>query len=245
MIGFIVIAGLLAAICVAVIAVLLLKPAASQAAAAPWTALAASAVLVIGSVALYAVWSNWSWSKSPGVESPQGMVEKLVHQLNDQPDDLPGWLMLGRSYVALQEYQLAVRAYERADRVAGGRSAEALVCDAEALTLMGDTQLNGQAGRLIERALAIEPTSSQALFFGAAAALRRGELPMARALHQAPRPQSARPRQGDPRAGNLRHRSPAGHGPRGFTAEEALRPIQRKLKAPALPPTAVRLPSKA
>jgi len=181
MIAFIIVAALLAAICVAVIAVPLLKPTPSQAAATPWTALAATGVLVIGSGALYATWSNWSWSKSPGVESPQGMVEKLVHRLNDQPNDVPGWLMLGRSYVALQEYQLAVRAYERADRVAGGRSAEALVGEAEALTLMDDTQLTGQAGRLIERALAIEPTSPQALFFGAAAAMRRGELPLARA----------------------------------------------------------------
>ncbi|HEY2036229.1 MAG TPA: hypothetical protein VGG96_04390 [Steroidobacteraceae bacterium] len=181
MIAFIMVAALLAAICVAVIAVPLLRPAASQAAATPLTALAATGVLVIGSVGLYAAWSNWSWSKSPGAASPQGMVEKLVHQLNDQPDDLPGWLMLGRSYVALQEYQLAVRAYERADRVAGGRSAEALVGEAEALTLMDDTELNGQAGRLIEKALAIEPASPQALFFGAAAAMRRGELPLARA----------------------------------------------------------------
>jgi tetratricopeptide (TPR) repeat protein len=109
------------------------------------------------------------------------MVEKLVHRLNAQPDDLVGWLMLGRSYVALQEYRLGVRAYERADRVANGRNAEALVGEAEALTLMDDTELNGQAGQLIEQALAIEPTSPQALFFGAGAALRRGELPLARA----------------------------------------------------------------
>ncbi|MDE2052256.1 MAG: hypothetical protein KGJ72_14690, partial [Gammaproteobacteria bacterium] len=105
----------------------------------------------------------------------------LVHQLNDHPDHLAGWLMLGRSYVALQEYPLAVRAYERADRVAGGRSADALVGEAEALTLTDDSQLSGQAGQLIERALAIDPASPQALFFGAAAALRRGELPLARA----------------------------------------------------------------
>ena len=181
MIAFILVAALLAAICVAVIAVPLLRPAPSRAAATPWTALAATGVLVIGSGALYATFSNWSWSKSPGVASPEGMVEKLVHQLNDHPDDVAGWLMLGRSYVALQEYPLAVRAYERADRMAGGRNAEALVGEAEALTLMDDTQLNGQAGRLIERALAIAPTSPQALFFGAAAAMRRGELPLARA----------------------------------------------------------------
>ena len=181
MIVFIILATTLALLCVAVIAVPLLKPAPGRATAAPWTALAAGGVLVVGSVGLYVAWSNWSWRTSPGVESPEGMVERLVHRLNDQPDDIAGWLMLGRSYVALQEYPLAVRAYERADRVANGRSADALVGEAEALTLMDDSQLTGQAGQLIERALAIEPTSPQALFFGAAAALRRGELPMARA----------------------------------------------------------------
>ncbi len=181
MIAFIVVATALALVCVAVIAVPLLKPVPSQAPRASWTALLAGGVLVVGAAALYTTWSNWSWRQSPGVQSPEGMVERLVHRLNDHPDDLAGWLMLGRSYVALQEYPLAVRAYERADRVAGGRSAEALVGEAEALTLTDDAQLTGQAGQLIERALTIDPTSPQALFFGAAAAMRRGELPLARA----------------------------------------------------------------
>lgn len=181
MIVFIILAAVLAAICVAVVVVPLLKPVPSKAATAPWTAVAATGVLLIGSVGLYVSWSNWSWHKSPGVASPQGMVERLVHQLNDHPDNVSGWLMLGRSYVVLQEYPLAVRAYQRADRAAGGQSADALVGQAEALTLMDDTELNGQAGRLIERALAIDPSSPQALFFGAAAAMRRGELPLARA----------------------------------------------------------------
>jgi cytochrome c-type biogenesis protein CcmH len=181
MIVFIILAAALAAICVAVIAVPLLKPAPSKAATAPWAALAAAGVLVIGSAALYPAWSNWSWSKSPGVASPEGMVERLVHELNDHPGNVAGWLMLGRSYVVLQEYPLAVRAYRRADRAAGGRSADALVGEAEALTLMNDSHLTAQANRLIEQALVIDPTSPQALFFGAAAAMRRGELPLARA----------------------------------------------------------------
>ena len=181
MIVFIVLAAALAAICVAVIAVPLLKPTPAGAATAPWAALGAAGVLVIGSAALYPAWSNWSWRKSPGIASPEGMVERLVHELNDHPDNVGGWLMLGRSYVALQEYPLAVRAYRRADHAAAGRSADALVGEAEALTLVDDSQLTGQAGRLIERALLIDPNSPQALFFGAAAALRRGELPLARA----------------------------------------------------------------
>jgi cytochrome c-type biogenesis protein CcmH len=180
MILFMVLAVVLAAICVALIIVPLLRPH-SQADSAPWTAFAVSAVLVVGSAALYATWSNWSWRKSPGVASPEGMVERLVHQLNDHPDDLAGWLLLGRSYAQLEEYPLAVRAFDRADRVAGGRSADALVGEANALVEIDDSQLTGQAGQLIERALAIDPTSPQALFFGAAAALRRGDLPLARA----------------------------------------------------------------
>jgi cytochrome c-type biogenesis protein CcmH len=177
---FILLAAALAAICVAAIAVPLLKPMPSRAKAAPWTALIAGAVLAFGSAGLYLTWSNWSWRQSPGVASPEGMVERLVHELNAHPDNLAGWLMLGRSYTQLQEYPLAMRAYERADRVAGGTSADALIGEAEALTLMDDTALNGEAGRLIEQALKIDPTSPQALFFGAAAALRRGELPLAR-----------------------------------------------------------------
>jgi cytochrome c-type biogenesis protein CcmH len=180
MIVFIVLAAILAAMCVALIAVPLLKPVPTKAARAPWTAIAVTAVLAIGSAALYTTWSNWSWRKSPGVASPEGMVERLVHRLNDNPDDLDGWLLLGRSYVQLEEYPLAVRAYDRADRVAGGRSAEALVGEANALVLIDDSELTGQASELIERALAVDPNSPQALFFGAAAALRRGNLPLAR-----------------------------------------------------------------
>ena len=96
MIVFIVLAVILAAICVALILVPLLRPM-TQADSAPWTAFAVVALLVVGSAALYGTWSNWSWRKSPGVASPEGMVERLVHQLNDHPDDVDGWLLLGRS----------------------------------------------------------------------------------------------------------------------------------------------------
>lgn len=180
MIVFIILAGALAVLCVTAVAVPLLKPLPSKTASARWTALAAAGVLFAGSTGLYAAWSNWSWLKSPGVASPEGMVERLLHRLNDHPDDLSGWLMLGRSYVALQEFPLAVRAYGRADRLAGGRSVEALIGQADALIEMDDSEIEGQAGQLIERALTIDPTAPQALFYGAAAALRRGELPLAR-----------------------------------------------------------------
>lgn len=180
MVLFIVFAALLAVATVGLIAVPLIGPTRSGLAPASWTALLCAGMLVMGSALLYARFSNWSWTKSPGVNSPESMVESLVHRLNGHPDDLNGWLMLGRSYTVLQEYPLAVRAYARADRVAGGRSAEALVGQAEALTLSNDSQVTDRAGGLIERALAIDPSDAQALFFGAIVALHRGDLPLAR-----------------------------------------------------------------
>lgn len=180
MITFIVIAAGLLVACVALVAVPLTKPVASKLPPSSVTALATAGVLVIGSALLYVSLSNYPWNKTAGVNSPESMVERLVHKLNSHPDDLDGWLMLGRSYVVLQEYPLAVRAFERADRIAGGRNADALVGEAEALTLINESALEGRAGRLIERALAIDPGNPQALFFGAAAAMRGGNLTLAR-----------------------------------------------------------------
>jgi cytochrome c-type biogenesis protein CcmH len=168
---------------IAVAVPLLRSGAATDAAApAPWAALATTALLVIGSAGLYVTWSNWPWrSTGTPADSPQSMVARLARELERDPQNLEGWLMLGRSYIALQEYPLALRAYERADRLSDGKNAEALTGEAEVLALTDESELNGRAGRLIERALALAPDSGKALFFGGAVAARRGDLPLARA----------------------------------------------------------------
>jgi cytochrome c-type biogenesis protein CcmH len=176
---FVVLAAALATAAALAIAIPLIRP---RAAGAParWAALAAAAVLVIGSAVLYATWSNWRWHAAPAEDSPQNMVARLARELERDPQNLDGWLMLGRSYVVLQEYPLALRAYERADRLSGGRSAEALTGEAEALALIDESELDGRAARLIEQALALDPNSGKALFFSAAIAERHGDLPLAR-----------------------------------------------------------------
>jgi cytochrome c-type biogenesis protein CcmH len=89
-------------------------------------------------------------------------------------------MMLGRSYTVLQEYPLAARAFGRAVELSGGKNPEALTGQGEALALMDESELDGRAGRLFEQALALEPGSGKALFFSAAVAARRGDLPLAR-----------------------------------------------------------------
>jgi cytochrome c-type biogenesis protein CcmH len=184
MVSFLLLAGVLLVAVVLLIAIPLLRRSPTQVAPAPWTALAATGVLVIGSGVLYAVWTNWKWGPEPAADSPQTMVARLARKLENDPQDLKGWLMLGNSYVVLQQYPLAVRAYERADRLAGGKSAEALVGEAEALTMNDENELQGRAGRLIEQALTLDPNSPKALFFGGASAIRRGELPLGKERFQ-------------------------------------------------------------
>ena len=184
MVTFLILAGVLLIAGVTVIAVPLLRKMPTQLAPATWTALGAAGVMVIGSAVLYAVFTNWSWHAAPAADSPQSMVAQLARKLERNPDDINGWLMLGRSYIVLEQYPLALRSFQRADRLAGGKNAEALVGEAESLTMNDEKELDGRAGRLIEQALALDPNSGKALFFGAAAAVRRGELALGKERFQ-------------------------------------------------------------
>src|SRR3954463_6236465 len=180
MMTFVLLAAVLTIAGVALIAVPLLKPKPVEYSPAPWAALIAAGVLVIGSAVLYVRMTNWSWNPKATEDTPQTMVARLARRLEQNPDNLEGWLMLGRSYTQLQEFQLATRAFQRADRLAGGKSAEALIGQAEALARSDEAELDGRAGKLIEQALALDPNSGKALFFGAAVAMRKGELPLAK-----------------------------------------------------------------
>jgi len=180
MTAFVLLALALGAAAIAAVAIPLLRPGGERGAPAWWAAGAAAAVIVVGAPLLYTSFSDWSWRAPEASDSPRTMVANLARRLERDPDNLEGWLMLGRAYTVLEQYPLAARAYGRADRLAGGRNAEALMGQAEALTLMDENELDGRAGQLIEQALKQDPTSGKALFFGAAAALRRNDLPLAR-----------------------------------------------------------------
>jgi cytochrome c-type biogenesis protein CcmH len=176
--AFIAVAAALTLGVIALVAVPLVRTKGS-AGPAPLAAFCVSALLLAGAVALYLAFSNFSW-KQPAADAPQTMVARLARRLERDPDDLDGWLLLGRSQIMLEQYPLALRAFDRANRLAEGRNAEALIGLGEALALTDDEEIAGRAGDLFERALELDPQSGKALFFGAATALRRNELPLAR-----------------------------------------------------------------
>lgn len=197
MVTFIVMAAILAALAAGLVAVPLLRHAdGAKAPAAPWAALVSIALVVFGGSVLYVTWSNWTWAPgalgaaaaaipehgaaAAGDGSAEAVIGRLARRLEKDPSDLAGWLMLGRSYAATEQYALAERAFTRADKLAGGKDPEALVGMAEAMLMQDEGALAGRAGELFEQVLRIEPEMQKALFFGGIAAMRRGELPLAR-----------------------------------------------------------------
>lgn len=120
---------------------------------------------------------------SPGAESGQSgalpeieeMVAGLAQRLQQDPDDLAGWKLLGRSYVELKNFPGAIAAYERAIELESGRNGQTLSDLGETLLLRDPQMLNGRSRQLFESALAVEPGNQKALFYAGMAAVQRGD----------------------------------------------------------------------
>jgi cytochrome c-type biogenesis protein CcmH len=150
---------------------------------------ALAAVFVMGAAAgLYPLWSNWNW-QAPALTAEGGpdvaaMVAKLEQRLRGQPNDVSGWLMLGRSYLSLNRLDDAILAYDHA-RQLDGKSAEAAMGLGEAMSLRAGGEITPPAGELFEEAVSLAPSNPKALLYGGFAAAVRGDRALARTRWQA------------------------------------------------------------
>ena len=182
--AFIIVAALMAAIAAAIVAVPLLREKRSRIIGA------VAACLVAGAAAaLYPLWSNWDWHTPEQAQTKPApdvlaMVAKLEQHLRDDPKDIAGWLMLGRSYLALQRMDDAVNAYNRAHRLSGD-NVEAALGLGEAISLRAGGRISPDASKLFEDALKLEPHNPKALLYGGFAAATRGDRDLARSRWQA------------------------------------------------------------
>lgn len=112
-----------------------------------------------------------SASGSPEMPSPEvinKMVEKLANKLKSKPDNLEGWLMLGKSYKVLQRYNDAVKAFERAYQLAGDKT-DVMLPYAESIALAGGGDWRGKPMELVNKVLTLEPENVGGLWFAAMA----------------------------------------------------------------------------
>jgi cytochrome c-type biogenesis protein CcmH len=183
---FIIVAAVMAAIAAAAVAVPLLRKRPSRIVGV------IAAVIISGSAAaLYPLWSNWDWqvaenaaaeaaAHEQAVRDPAvlAMVAKLEQHLKDEPNDQKGWLMMGRSYVALERSDDAVAAFEHAYSL--GKTPEAALGLGEALSMRAGGEITQQASNLFEEAISLAPDDPKALFYGGFAAAVRGDTALAR-----------------------------------------------------------------
>ncbi|WP_129780091.1 tetratricopeptide repeat protein [Peristeroidobacter soli] len=149
-----------------------------------FSGLAVALLVPVLAIVMYAGLSNWDW-KAVQVETTQAAnmeqaVTGLEEKLKQNPDNLDGWIMLGRSYVAMGRYPRAADAFQQAYDLSKGQNVEVLVGLGEALALTDEASLNGRAGQLFDQALTMAPNHPKALWYGGVAALRSGNLRLGR-----------------------------------------------------------------
>ena len=114
-------------------------------------------------------------AQSDTLPDMESAIASLQQRLEDNPDDVNGWNMLARSYMAMQRFGDAVTAFERVMELEDGGNAQTLVDLALAISSRDGTAIEGRTSSLIESALALEPNNPAALFYSGIASANRGD----------------------------------------------------------------------
>jgi len=102
------------------------------------------------------------------------LLPKLKERLAAEPNDIQGWLLLGRSYMSIGDYGQAREAYEKA--LALDENDEAIMAQlAESIGLSRNGALAGEPLALLDRAIAINPQHEQTLWLRSIAKQQAGE----------------------------------------------------------------------
>lgn len=121
------------------------------------------------------------------VESNQGSftperieanVAALAKKLEQNPDDVPGWIMLARSYTSLGKYSEASAAYKKAVELKKD-DADLLANYAFTLGMANNRTLLGEPTEIIKRALKVDPENPTALELAGSAAFEAKEFQQA------------------------------------------------------------------
>ncbi|MFK8075797.1 MAG: c-type cytochrome biogenesis protein CcmI [Granulosicoccus sp.] len=91
------------------------------------------------------------------------LLPQLEQRLQDNPDDVQGWRLLGRSYLSLQNYPKAREALERA-RALDETNVDTLTQLAESIAMSRGGDLSGEAMDLLEQSISLNPQHEHTLW---------------------------------------------------------------------------------
>jgi len=113
-------------------------------------------------------------------EAVQATIEQLAGKLAKDPNDLQGWLLLGRSLQATGNAAKALTAYEFAQKLAP-ENLDIRALYAQALAETNEGSMEGKPAALIDTILASDPKHPTGLWLGGLAAAERGDMSRAAA----------------------------------------------------------------
>ncbi len=108
----------------------------------------------------------------PDVET---MVARVRARLAENPDDLRGWAILGRSLASLGRYAESADAFDQAIRLSEG-DAELYGAKAEAMIAAAQGSVTPGARAVLAQALSLDPSDSRARFYMAGAKQQAGNI---------------------------------------------------------------------
>ena len=149
-----------------------------------WSAIAIAVIVPALAATLYLTLSKWNWNEAGAAIAREQQMDELLDQLKaklaENPNDVNGWLLLGRSYSTVGKTALALDAFQNAYDKSGGENVEAMLGLGEALAMTDEASLTGRAGRLFEAAFEKAPDNPKALYYSGVAALQAGDVRKAR-----------------------------------------------------------------
>ena len=156
-------------------------------------AFALAVAVGLGAVGLYASLNNFPWDNPTTAEAlPPGhgsmgaggsmdeVTAALESRLQQNPNDMEGWRILGRTYLVSGDAAKAAAAYEKANSVAPQKDMALLVDLAEALVLTDDPAVQPRAQNILEEALATDGNNQKALWYQGVMAMRSGDKEIAK-----------------------------------------------------------------
>ena len=102
----------------------------------------------------------------------EALVERLAARMRENPDDPEGWILLARSYGAINRFDQAVQAYANA-AARLPRDAQLLADYADVLAMAQGRRLQGEPEKIIARALEADPNNLKAHALAGTAAFEK------------------------------------------------------------------------
>ena len=156
-------------------------PAAKAEKPAIWTAVVLAVALPLGSMGMY-MWVGQPEAlnplalKTPDQVDPKDlakMAQTLAEKQKDKPDNLQGWVMLGRTYRTLENFDAALRAYDSALKLSADDDLKLERIEVIAMQRQG--QFEGEPWNVIREILQRDPQHFGALLTAGSASYAEGK----------------------------------------------------------------------